>query len=363
MQYMALKNVLPEMVLAERLQSPDGQMSLGEGTVLTAFWLQKLAEWGIERVGIEEAPRETSPVEGLGDLLQQLLKPEAKTMPEQIFTKECNYIEGKLYSIFLRTRCTGSVTLPELAELAGRLHTALQRDSSALRCLHLPERAENYLYRHAIDVASFSGLLGRWLGLPDKKVAELVYAGLLHDIGKARVEFAILSKPGPLGAAEHQLARLHVERAAAMLQGAPHLSEAVAAAVREHHERLDGSGYPEGLKGGHISAYGRILTIADVYDALISDRYYKRGISPFAAARVMQNQLAGQFDLAYLQVFLSNVLGVMQGEQVLLTDGRQGRIAVSPAAPADAPLIMLDNGLALDLNKQAEVEIAAVYFN
>jgi hypothetical protein len=164
----------------------------------------------------------------------------------------------------------------------------------------------------------------RHLGLPDDTVRDLGLAGLLHDIGKMDVPPEILNKPGRLSDEEFAIARLHPERGCAILDRADAIPAAAIDVCRHHHEKIDGTGYPFGLKGGEISLAARMGAICDVYDALTSDRVYKQAWSPIEAVTAMHGW-DGQFDRDLLFTFYQSIAVFPVGMVVRL---RSQRLAV-----------------------------------
>lgn len=149
--------------------------------------------------------------------------------------------------------------------------------------------------RHSERVTTLALTLGDALGLAEDLRLLLTYSGLLHDIGKIAVPEQILTKPGALDEAEWRIIRQHPSRSAEILLHAPALAE-VATIVRHHHERLDGQGYPDGIAGAAISYLTRILTIADVYEALTADRAYRGAYSATEAKAIIREGKGTRFD-------------------------------------------------------------------
>jgi hypothetical protein len=164
----------------------------------------------------------------------------------------------------------------------------------------------------------------RHLGLPDDIVREFGLAGLVHDIGKMDVPSEILNKPGRLTDEEFAIARLHPERGCAILDRAEAIPATAIDVCRHHHEKIDGTGYPFGLKGGEISLAARMGAICDVYDALTSDRAYKDAWSPIEAVTAMHGW-RGQFDRDLLFTFYQSIAVFPVGMVVRL---RSQRLAI-----------------------------------
>ena len=148
---------------------------------------------------------------------------------------------------------------------------------------------------HSGLVAEVAYQLGRALRLSPRALRELRYAAEVHDIGKVGVPDRVLLKPGPLDTAEWNIIKGHSVEGAQLIGRIPGL-ERVASIVRHHHERFDGSGYPDNLCGDHIPLESRILSVADAYVAMIEDRPYRRGLSPEAAKKELRDHSGEQFD-------------------------------------------------------------------
>jgi putative nucleotidyltransferase with HDIG domain len=160
---------------------------------------------------------------------------------------------------------------------------------------------------HSREVAAWAGVIGERLGLGPTDLAELELGALLHDLGKARVPVRVLSKPGPLDPAERELVNRHPAWGAELLERVPGL-EKVAAIVRFHHERWDGTGYPDGLRGDRIPMASRIVAVCDAYQAMTSERPYRPALPPAAAAHELRAGAGTQFDPALVDCFV----GVLQ---------------------------------------------------
>jgi putative nucleotidyltransferase with HDIG domain len=159
-------------------------------------------------------------------------------------------------------------------------------------------------YNHSLEVAATAREVGRLLGLTDVELVEVELGALLHDLGKLRLPPEILSKPGPLDAAELRLMRRHPEWGAEMVARVPGL-EAVALIVRLHHERLDGTGYPHGLRKDRIPMASRIVSACDAYGAMISRRHYSEPLDVDAALAELQMNAGTQFDPTVVEVLAS----------------------------------------------------------
>lgn len=361
----------PDMILAEEIISPEGNLTLGQGTVITESWITRIANWGIASIKVKNENEMT----GFNDnelerMLQSVLQPSkqhkdvrpAKTTISEMFFKGYNAVESQLCGIFLRTRCNGKVDIDGMEKLSVKVVDSILSIPDVLQFLHIPTRGENYMYRHALDVAVYAGLLARWLKCPKKDVVAVVFAGLLHDIGKAKVRFEIISKPSELNEEEHTMAQNHVQHGYKILTNNGNVPPKILLAVQQHHERMDGSGYPDGLQGEDITVFAKIIAIADVYDALTSDRYYRKAVTPLQAMDIMIHEMVGSFDVGMMNIFLTNICQKLLGEAVLLSNGVRGKIVSFSEYPHLKPTIELGDGKLLDFTSCADIRVKKIMF-
>jgi putative nucleotidyltransferase with HDIG domain len=204
---------------------------------------------------------------------------------------------------------------------SSKLVESVERNPDALLCLTKIREKDDYLLEHSLNVAILLANFAKHLGMTDNEVNELSYAGFLHDLGKIMIPDEILHKPGRLTDEEMDIMKGHVQHGVDHLLETdiqPHLIQTVA----EHHERLDGLGYPKGKKGDDISMAGRMLAIADMYDALTADRVYKSGMSSQKAFSILMSEAPTRLDMYLVQQFIK-CLGIYPvGSLVLLSNER-----------------------------------------
>lgn len=169
-----------------------------------------------------------------------------------------------------------------------------------LACL---EEKDAYTHGHSLRVTEYATVLALELGLTEQQVEELQVSAMLHDIGKVGIPDNVLLKPAPLSKAEFEIMKSHPVRSARILEksGAP--AELVAG-VRSHHERIDGFGYPDGLKGNEIPLYARMVLIADTFDAMTSTRPYRLALDHETAFNELMKYSGTQFDLKLVNAFI-----------------------------------------------------------
>jgi putative nucleotidyltransferase with HDIG domain len=191
-----------------------------------------------------------------------------------------------------------------------------------LVCLAKLSQFDDYTYTHCINVAAISVVFGEFIGMSREDLILLGVAGMMHDLGKTTVPARIINKPGPLTGPERDEIRRHPQFGCDILRRNGDIPDRVLQAVMHHHERYNGSGYPHGLVRKDIPAFARILCLADVYDALTSDRCYKNAILPNKALGIMYGMRDQDFDPTEVQLFIK-CLGIFPaGSFVRLNTGQ-----------------------------------------
>jgi HD-GYP domain-containing protein (c-di-GMP phosphodiesterase class II) len=259
-----------------------------------------------------------------------------------------------------RQELTGAVVLPDraLRELE-RVTEMILADIEAcgdvaLALLDL-SAASNYTMQHSIDVAALGLVIGRrlfrergWLNYRgdrsferiDHRLSLLGVGLLVHDIGKLTIPADILDKPGKLDPHEWDLIRMHPVAGVEMLQS-DLISPLVRVVVRSHHERVDGGGYPDGLAGDEINELALIASVADVYDAVTSERAYAPAQPPHVGVRVIVEGSGSAFDPTVVDVFKRLVAPYPPGVEIRLADGRRGVVVDVREGALDRPLVRI----------------------
>lgn len=194
---------------------------------------------------------------------------------------------------------------------------------------------------HCLNVAILSLAFGRHLGYPHDKLQDLGLGALLHDVGVARTPKEILNKPGKLNKEEYEIMKKHPRDGYNVLRVTRNLPEAALEIILHHHERLDGSGYPDGLKDEDIKEYVRIVAIADVYDSMTSDRVYHQAKSPQEALTQMHKRADHQFGRQLMEEFIKCVGIYPIGSLVVLDTGALGVVMSSNPEARLKPLVLL----------------------
>ena len=228
-----------------------------------------------------------------------------------------------------------------------------------LDLVNIPAPAETYFLRHTINVAFLSGLIGKWMGLSAGDVNFLSLVGLLHDCGKIALPDSIIMAPRPLTYVEFEIVKMHSVYGYELLSD---YSDGVKYGVRDHHENLDAEGYPDGISGGSISLAARVVSIADVYTAIVADRPWRAALSPFHALSHLEAFAGIKFDAEIAEVFRDNVLKELKGKPVQLSDGTVGVVAEIDLKGLEYPYIRMAGPGSEIIKSHRELFCEGIYF-
>ncbi|RTE09286.1 HD-GYP domain-containing protein [Paenibacillus whitsoniae] len=218
---------------------------------------------------------------------------------------------------------------------------------------------DDYTLQHSVQVGMLSYYLAKWMNKSEKEAHLIGKAGYLHDIGKCKIPPEILNKPSKLTADEFNEIQKHTIYGYDIIRKSLK-DETVALVALQHHERMDGSGYPLRKSGTDIHSYSRIVAVADVYSAMISKRVYRDKRDLLFVLRELHKMSFGELDPKITQVFIRNMIPNFIGKKVVLSDGREGAIVMTNPSDFFRPLIKINNQF-LDLSQLVDVEIATIW--
>lgn len=265
-------------------------------------------------------------------------------------------ISSKLQRTFRSIQNEDSECMREIREFSRKIQDELKPSSIVIKNIVLHGSGSDSIYRHGVNVAALSALIGQWIGFDETQLNLLVYSAMLHDFGKTKISREILNKNNSLTSSEFDVIKTHPTLGYKIIKEIPFLDKSVSYGVLMHHEREDGSGYPLGLKGDAIHDFAKIIAIADVFDAINSNRGYKTKKAPFEALQIVKNESLGKLNYEYVKVFLEHVVNYYLGEEVVLNTGEKCKILQMNVNDLERPLVLKD-GEFIDLNKQKDFYI------
>ena len=249
----------------------------------------------------------------------------------------------------------------EFSDLSNRMHDYLDRhkyilyDLLKLRCSHC------YTYEHSINVALYAMLVGIKLGLSSSDLNDLIVGALLHEMGKLRISNHILDKPGRLNTPEFDAIKLHPEYGVEYALDFGDVSWNVKRIILEHHEKLDGSGYPSGKKDNEILFLSKIITVCDIYDAVTSKRSYHDAKSPHIGVKILREDAEnGKLDKTIVEAFISQIAVTPINTRVVLNNGEVCTVIKDDSREKEPIVFSLETGLVYNLENREDLWIEEI---
>ena len=291
MIHIPIKKLKNGMITAQSIYNPLGASYLTKGMELSPTYIERLEKAGFDGVTVTS------------------MDPKLKLAPPDDIVQEKTRISAiqNVATAFHSVEENGTFDPAPLQGISENILQDIIAQQQNLVQLTDIRLHDTYTFAHSVNVAILSALLGVLQKLPKEDLLKLTLGGLLHDLGKITVPHEILTKPGHLSDDEWRLMQGHPDAGRQRLKKMFPNDILLSTIALQHHEHIDGSGYPNHLKGEQIHRYGRIVAIADVYDALTSVRPYKRAYTPSVAHRIMTTCSPGHFDLELLHLFFDNV--------------------------------------------------------
>jgi HD-GYP domain-containing protein (c-di-GMP phosphodiesterase class II) len=323
MRYVNVGFLRPDMTLARPILGVGGEVLLQEGVPLRRAHIGLLRKHYV--AGVFVLDRLSEGIE-IPELIPVQLRASAVYQISETYSQAARRMRSRDPMALLGI----SARIVDEAVISGETPSALDVKSY-----------DYSTYFHVLHAAELSVMLGLGLGLETHELSELAYAALFHDIGKMFIDARIIEKPGPLDQNEMALVRRHPYDGQRFLkQKYPEVgSEAILSGVLEHHERLDGSGYPHGKKADDICDFAKIISICEVYDAMTSECTYRHALPPARAVEHLKEGRGTLYDAEMIDVFLTKVAPYPVGTCVKLTDGSFALVAEIDADHIERPKV------------------------
>ena len=292
MIHLPIKDLKPGMIATQSIYNKKGESILTRGVPMTQEHIDLLAAMDLTGLSVVSADPKIS-VPPPADVVEETTRSDAIR---------------KVYDTFHDLEDTGELDPAVLTPTAQAiLRNALENRENLVQLTDI-RLHDNYTFGHSVNVAVLSAILGSLCNVSGDDLVNLIIGALLHDIGKLIIPQHILTKPGQLSEQEFYIIKMHPEAGRLKLQDLSTPSAEVLATIAgQHHEHIDGRGYPDQLTGDQIHLFARIVAIADVFDALTSARSYKPAYRPHTAYRIMTKCSPGQFDEKLLNLFFDSV--------------------------------------------------------
>lgn len=338
-----IKELQVGCILSEEVIGSSGRAIIQKKTVLTTELLEILRAFLIKEVEVEKTlstglpfiPNEvieTEEEEGYG---------EKETQRELSFTELFLQASGNFKREFHSWQSGLPVDVTKVRAIIVPLIEKSEHHQTELFQLYHFSTEDDYLYQHAIAVGLISYYISKKVGLNKGEAVQVALAGCLCDCGMAKLSAGILNKRSPLTKEEYVEVKNHPTYSYRLIQSTPLIRKAGKIAIYQHHERLDGSGYPLGEKGHKIHRYAKIIGVADTFHAMTSERLYRKKQSPFKVLEMMIQDLFGQFDISSLRALQAGIMNISIGSIVKLSNEQEAEILFIEESAPTRPLVKI----------------------
>lgn len=321
MRYITIDKAESGMTLAKALFDSEDRVLVGRGIMLTQDYIEKLEKRGFGGFYIEDE------------------------LSKDIHIEETISLE-------LRSRaakCLRELDIDATIDVAKEIVRQLQEAATLSLDMIDLKNFDNYTYLHSVNVAVLSTVIGIGLDMKEAELVDLCAGAMLHDLGKLSIEPEIINKTGFLTSEEYEIVKSHSRISYDLIKEKWNIAATTKAAVLEHHENEDGSGYPLGLSGEDIHRFAKIIHVADVYDALTTKRPYKKAYSIPEAMEYLMGSCGRLFDKQMVEAFMSYVPVYPKGTTLHLSDGNEGIVVENSRFRTLRPMVRLFDGTTYDL--------------
>jgi putative nucleotidyltransferase with HDIG domain len=319
------------MIIDQSIIDRAGRILIARNTVLDAYHIMSLLKMGVPGIYIREGEEDAVPV--LTDNQEPIIEEAVKnkidknTIQDRAKVKlsesvKARVAEGIQYLYNDTSSDNFTSTTKNITDDLMRAITdndAVAVDISALKI------SDEYTFKHSVDVATIAMILAKQQGLSKKQIYDIGVAGLLHDVGKTKVPLDILNKPGRLDESEFAIMKQHSVFGYRMIKDRGEFDEEICLAVLQHHEKINGKGYPVGFSEQQITPYAKLLSVADIYDALVTERPYKKAFSQRDAVEMIMS-MTEELDMDAMHTFLESMILYPVDSVVELSNGELAKV-------------------------------------
>lgn len=345
-----ISRATPGMEVARDVYSRNGQVILNAGAELDSAKISKLMFYSVDSVTVykKNAPDKMT-------LAEQMRNSVEFREFTRKYDDACNALQDIMTEVIDEGKEVDEDRI--LSEVDSIIEGAGSR-SRIFNLLHCIHDYDELTYMHSVKVSLICNCFGGWLNMSESERKTLTLAGLLHDIGKTQVPQKILQKPDSLTAEEYRIIQTHAIKGYEILKDKK-IDDRIKLAALQHHERYDRSGYPYGKSGDELNEFSMIISIADVYDAMTSDRVYRPRICPFEVVGNLESEGLGKYAPKFLIPLLENIAEVYMNHTVRLSDDRVGQVVLLNKSELSKPIVKVDDGF-VDLSKKRDIKISEI---
>ena len=315
------------MKIDQTIIDRTGRVLIARGTILNAYLIDGLSRLGINGVYIREG-KDDEPAKG-----DEVVTPAAQKKIDKLVVADRTRVklsesvkkrvqEGMAY---LYSNTSAENLADATKSIASDLLQAIEDNAALAVDISMLKVSDEYTFKHSVDVATMAMVVAKKMGLSKEEIHDIGVAGLLHDIGKSKIPNEVLNKPGRLTDEEFSIMKQHPLIGYDILKDNTELKDTIKYAVLQHHEKINGKGYPMGVEADQITTFAKILAVVDIYDALVTERPYKAAFTQRDAVEMLM-AMTYDLDMDSLKGFLGSVILYPVGCIVELSNGEKAKV-------------------------------------
>lgn len=362
-----ISRLLPGMMLEKDVYNESDQLILPEGLKLTDKSIAKLTYYGINSAHIVDMPdspelfeeEHTSSGAVSGEDMsysQRLKQTEEFKEFEKNYESTVDDLQSFLSDVVEKNMPPDTSNI--MAKVTEMLHPASGGSVSVFDMIRNMKHFDDMTYVHCLNVGLICNVFAKWLGLTPAQAELATQCGILHDIGKLKIPEEIIKKPSKLTDDEFALIKSHPAEGYKILKNCD-LNLHIKLAALQHHEKVDGSGYPMKITGDKMDMYAKLVCIADIYEAMTAVRIYRGSLSPFQVIEAFETEGLQKYDTRMIMTFLENIVNTYLLNRVRLSDGREGEIIFINKQRLSKPTIKCGDEF-VDLTKEPNISIVSI---
>nr|MBQ8252184.1 HD-GYP domain-containing protein [Lachnospiraceae bacterium] len=362
MKRVNVSNLVPGMITAEDVYTYGNQLIIPKHTILNDKAITRLEFYSIMSIRVEDAPADlpTPAVSASGSSQEIPYSQWVQSSPEfkkfkQDYNESVNEFKNSLNDIVEKG---SEINVDEV------LHSTMdlfQTDGNTFSFFNMMQNMREYddmTYAHSMNVALISNVLASWLHMPQEDIEMATLCGLFHDIGKLAIPDNIIKKPDKLTDQEYAIVKKHTIEGYNILKNKK-IHDHIKNTALMHHERCDKGGYPLGIGADQIDKFAKIVSIADVYDAMTAARVYRGPLCPFSVIEIFEKEGLQKYETEYILCFLENVVLTYMNNRVRLSNGMEGDIVYINRQILSKPMVKCGDQF-IDLSAEKDISIIEI---
>lgn len=361
-QKILTSQAVPGMICARDIFTFNNLLLIGMNTPLTDRIITRLKFYSIEKLPVfvkEDVifkEKDINPIlEDTAINTEKIKKTIEFKKFDKSYTETLDDFSASLTNIVFDS---GEINKDNLLSVCSDVLINCRNTLHVFDMLHCIRDYDDITFSHSLNVALICNTMGKWLEFSEEDIDILTLSGLLHDVGKLLIPNSIITKPGSLTDEEYNTVKTHSTKGYQLLKDKD-IDQRIKYAALMHHERCDGSGYPNGFTDKNINSFAKIVAIADVYDAMTSARIYRGPLCPFEVISLFETEGLNKYDPEYLLNFLEMIVQTYMHNQVRLSNGMEGEIIMINNHALSKPIVHVEYAF-IDLSKEPDLSIVAI---